>query len=88
MQRDNSGLPACFPMVMELLAAQTRSSTPIDPHEDLLASGKLTSLTSLNLLLALEATFEIRIPNSELNRANFSTLLALATLVQRHLPTN
>lgn len=53
------------------------------PDEDLLASGKLTSLTSMNLIMAIEEEFGIRIPNHELNRANFSTLRALAAMVER-----
>ncbi len=55
----------------------------LDPDEDLLSSGKLTSLTSMNLIVAMEDSFGITIPNNELNRTNFTSLRSLAHLVHR-----
>jgi len=55
----------------------------IDSDEDLLQSGKLTSLTSLNLIVAIEDEFQLRIPNKELNRSNLTSLVTIAAMVDR-----
>lgn len=54
-----------------------------DPDLQLLDAGKLTSLTSMNLIIAIEATFQVRIPNSELTRDNLSSLRKLTEMVER-----
>ena len=54
----------------------------VDPDEKLLESGKLTSLTSMNLLIAIEDHFHLKIPNQQLNRKNFSTLRTISDLVE------
>lgn len=55
----------------------------IDPDLSLLDTGKLTSLTSMNLILAIESFYCIRIPNHEMTRENLATLRSLAVMVDR-----
>jgi len=80
MTPSDSTLSTVATIVATLIRCDAAS---LNPDEDLLQSGKLTSLTSLNILIELENTFGFKIPNSELNRRNFSTLRSLATLVDR-----
>lgn len=54
----------------------------IDPDETLLDSGKLASLTSMNLLIAIEDHFHIKVPNSQLNRKNFRSLRTISNMVE------
>ena len=70
--------------VGELLAGLINDPC-IDSQENLLDSGKLTSLTSMNLVVAIEDHFGIQIPNAELNRKNFSSLQSISEMVDRIL---
>lgn len=77
-----SAHPTTLETVSRLLGDLIREDIS-DPDLPLLDAGKLTSLTSMNLILAIEETFEIRIPNSELTRDNLSSLRTLAAMVER-----
>ena len=50
--------------------------------DDLYEAG-MTSLASVNVMLALEAQFEIEFPDHMLNRAVFSSVDAIAAAVER-----
>lgn len=78
MSTTDNTLATITTLLDELIGASA-----IDPDENLLDSGKLTSLTSMNLILAIETAFAIQIPNRELNRSNFTNLRSLAAMVER-----
>jgi acyl carrier protein len=50
--------------------------------DDLYAAG-LTSLASVNVMLALESEFSVEFPDSMLNRAMFSSIGAIRKAVQK-----
>jgi len=54
---------------------------PLGADEDLAASG-LASLDIVNLMLAVEAEFDIKIPEREMTPANFRSIAQIAKLVR------
>ena len=50
------------------------------PHDNLRDAG-LTSLDMVNLMLAIEAEFDIEVPQSAMTRENFDTVAAMDALV-------
>lgn len=52
----------------------------LSPNGDLYLAG-LTSLATVNIMLALESHFEIEFPNSMLSRRTFATLRSIAEAV-------
>jgi acyl carrier protein len=54
----------------------------MDPDADLHAAG-LTSMAMVRLMLAVEAAFDVSIPDAELSPENFRTIRALESLVER-----
>ena len=54
----------------------------IDLDTDLHAAG-LTSMAMVRLMLAVEAAFDITIPDVDLNPENFRSVRSLETLVER-----
>jgi len=54
----------------------------VGPDEDLTASG-LNSLDMVNLMLAVEAAFAVKIPDRDMTPANFRTVARIAALVER-----
>jgi acyl carrier protein len=72
--------------VLRLL--QQRSVTkPIGPEDDLREAG-LTSMDMLNLVLAIEGEFDITIPESGINPANFRNITAISSLVRSLVPAS
>ena len=70
--------------IRTLLAEHGKLSVPVDQlndGDDLFAAG-LTSLNSVNLMLALEAEFDIEFPNEMLNRATFQSVDAIAAGIE------
>ena len=53
---------------------------PVGPDEDLRASG-LSSLDMVNLMLAVEAEFAVKIPEREMTPAKFRSIGRIAALV-------
>jgi acyl carrier protein len=53
--------------------------------DDLFAAG-MTSLTSVNLMLALEDQFDVEFPNEMLNRATFTSIDAIAAAIDSLVP--
>lgn len=53
----------------------------IQPQDDLFKLG-LSSLATVNVMLAIERRFDIEIPETFLNRETFRTIGALAAMVQ------
>jgi acyl carrier protein len=66
-------------LVSQLLAKRS-VTRPIGRDEDLTESG-LTSLDMVNLMLAVEAEFDIKIPDRDMTPANFRTMARIETLV-------
>ncbi len=54
---------------------------PLGADEDLAASG-LASLDIVNLMLAVEAEFDIKIPERDMTPANFRSVAQIAKLVR------
>lgn len=55
---------------------------PVLPHADLREAG-LTSLDMVNLVLAIEAEFDITIPEHEIAPANFHSIASIENLIAR-----
>lgn len=69
--------------IREILTAHARLS--INPQElgdsdDLYAAG-LTSLTTVNIMLAIEDAFDIEFPDNKLNRKTFDSIESLVDVV-------
>lgn len=58
-----------------------RGVTTIPGSTDNLRDAGLTSLDMVNLMLAIEAEFDIEIPQSAMTPDNFDTIAAMDTLV-------
>ena len=54
-------------------------------HKHVFALGFINSLFAMELVLFIERTFELQIPNEELTLDNFCTIAAMAGLVGRQL---
>ena len=54
----------------------------LSPEADLYAAG-LTSLASVDLMLALEQTFNLLLPDDALNRKTFESIGSITALVER-----
>ncbi|MDD2694932.1 MAG: acyl carrier protein [Anaerolineales bacterium] len=53
----------------------------LSPHEPLISSGLIDSFSLVDIALFIEATFGVRIEDTELNRDTFDTLDELASLI-------
>jgi acyl carrier protein len=71
-----------FGIVHEVLARRSvdRPIRPILLDDDLRDAG-LTSLDMVNLMLAVEAEFELKIPDAEMTLRNFRSISAIDALV-------
>lgn len=58
----------------------------ISESEDIFQLGFVNSLFAMELVMFVEKTFAITIPNDELRIDNFRTATAMAELVQRRSP--
>ena len=68
-------------MVSRLLAKRGIARA-VGRDEDLTASG-LSSLDTVNLMLAVEAAFDLKIPDRDMTPANFRTIARIDALLQR-----
>lgn len=66
-------------IVLDLLARRSVDKTVL-PERDLRESG-LTSLDMVNLMLAVEAEFDLRIPEAQMTPQNFRSIAAIDALV-------
>ncbi len=57
-----------------------RSTAPVGRDDDLTESG-LSSLDMVNLMLAVEAEFDVKIPDRDMTPANFRTIARIDALV-------
>jgi acyl carrier protein len=66
--------------VVQSMLAKRAVHTPAGPAQDLREAG-LTSLDMVNLMLAIEAEFDIEIPQAEMTPENFRSIEAIDRLV-------
>jgi acyl carrier protein len=55
----------------------------IDDEQDIFALGFVNSLFAMELVMFIEKTFSLSIPNDELRIDNFRTVASMAALVER-----
>jgi methoxymalonate biosynthesis acyl carrier protein len=60
-----------------------RTKRPVAPDLDLFASGLVSSLFALQLVVHLESTFGVTVDGPHLTLANFRTVDAMCALVSR-----
>jgi acyl carrier protein len=79
----DAGLPRdrLLAMVTKILEKNS-ISRPVSIEEQLTEAG-LSSIDMVNLMLAIEARFDMMIPASEITPANFSSILAIESLIVR-----
>jgi acyl carrier protein len=71
--------------VRQLLREQGTISVDVDdlaPEADLYEAG-LTSLSAVDLMLAVEQSFDFVFPDEALNRRTFSSIASIAAVVER-----
>lgn len=55
----------------------------VDNDEDLFATGLVTSLFAMHLVLFLEKEFQVKVDNKDLDFDNFRTINAIVALIER-----
>ncbi len=68
-------------LLVHQLLAKRAIERPVGADDDLAASG-LSSLDIVNLMLAVEAEFDIKIPDREMTPANFRSIAQIVRLVR------
>jgi acyl carrier protein len=66
-------------LVRQLLAKRS-IDRPVGPDDNLAECG-LTSLDTVNLMLAIEAEFDVKIPDRDMTPVNFRSVARIAALV-------
>ncbi len=69
-------------ILLEFFANEKKISG-IDENTDLFKEGHVNSLFALEMVVFLEKTFSLKIPRKEMNKANFTSVGAMAALVER-----
>jgi acyl carrier protein len=70
--------------IRDILAAHGRLSVDaqtLQNSDDLYDAG-LTSLTTVNIMLAIEDTFDIEFPDNKLNRKTFDSIESLVEVIE------
>jgi acyl carrier protein len=73
--------------VVQQLLIERAISRPVSADDDLRQAG-LTSLDMVNLVLAVEAEFDLMIPEASITPANFRSISAISSLITRLLNKN
>ena len=81
LDRTNMDATERVALLVRQLLAKRAIERPVGADEDLAASG-LSSLDIVNLMLAVEAEFDIKIPDREMTPANFRSIAQIARLVR------
>jgi acyl carrier protein len=66
--------------LVRALLAKRAIAGPVGRDDDLAASG-LSSLDMVNLMLAVEAEFDVKIPDRDMTPANFRTIARIDALL-------
>ncbi|MGX6607635.1 acyl carrier protein [Micromonosporaceae bacterium Da 78-11] len=61
----------------------TRTKASLDPDTDLFASGHVSSLFAMELVVFIEGTFDVRIEGKDLTLDTFRTVRTMTALVHR-----
>ena len=69
-------------ILLEFFADEKKISG-IDANTDLFKEGHVNSLFALEMVVFLEKTFSLKVPRKEMNKANFTSVGAMAALVER-----
>lgn len=77
----NLSSPETADRIQSLLISFIGGVEAVTPHQDLRELG-LTSMQMVNLMLSVEAEFNLTIPTAKLIPANFRTIERIETLVQ------
>jgi len=80
LDRTNSSAAERIAALVGQLLAKRSIQRPVGRDEDLTEAG-LTSLDLVNLMLAVEVEFDIKIPDRDMTPANFRTMARIDTLV-------
>lgn len=67
--------------VQAFLRSRTKTMVPVD--QDLFASGLVSSIFAMELVVHLEQTYSVAIVGADLKLANFRTIKDMTVLVQR-----
>lgn len=83
MTDSTTGLPvaAIERRIGEFLEAKTKRTW--EPEVDLFASGAVSSLFAMELVVFVESTFGVTVEGTELAMDNFRTVRSMSTLVTR-----
>ncbi len=81
LDRTNMDATERVVLLVRRLLAKRAIERPLGADEDLAASG-LSSLDIVNLMLCVEAEFDIKIPDREMTPANFHSIAQIAKLVR------
>ncbi len=81
LDRTDIGSTERVARLVRQLMAKRAIERPVGADDDLAASG-LSSLDIVNLMLAVEAEFDIKIPDREMTPANFRSIAQIARLVR------
>lgn len=68
-------------LLVRAFLAKRSIERPVGHDDDLSASG-LSSLDMVNLMLAVEAEFDLKIPEREMTPSNFRSIARIAKLVR------
>lgn len=60
-----------------------RTGAEPDLDQDLFATGTISSMFAMELVIFLEDTYDVEIVGPDLSRDNFASICAMAALVQR-----
>ena len=71
--------------MIEALVVKNGVTRPVSPDDQLSDVG-LTSLDMANLMLAVEAEFDVTIPSAEITPPNFRSIASLKALILRIRP--
>jgi len=81
----NPGASSPRVRLLEMVSAMLLKNSvtrPVSVDDQLSAAG-LTSLDMVNLMIALEAEFDVTIPGSEITPANFRSIVTIEKLILR-----
>ena len=79
-QRPTTSAATRIDAIVQGLLAKRGFTGPLEATQDLNDAG-LTSVHMVNLMLAIEAEFDIEVPSAQMKPENFKSLLAIEALV-------
>jgi acyl carrier protein len=80
LERNNSSPAERIAVLVQKLLAKRSVERAVGRDEDLTESG-LTSLDMVNLMLAVESEFDVKIADKDMTPANFRTMARIEVLV-------